>query len=246
MKEEEIIEEYLVLSKQIKNCADNLVGLGIKKSLTPENNLGKERDKFLEKIKELDNKILTIIGQMYKGVLITDDLSIREDGLIYEYRRQYKPICRTVLKSIVDNLNEVELRVGKPNADLIKELHRLHNLAEELHEKLGKIENAHIQFEEPITLVSVREYDRNNIILVNISGINVSYNGKVLEDVNQEKLYDYGCGIIIEKKFKNEIEEVSKKMLNEIKDLNKGVTEIINTVEGKGAKYLIASTFKAA
>ena len=241
-------EKYLELSKKIKEFADELSKLDMEKECEKDDesdNTIKDKSRDItDKFECIEEKILTIIGQMYKGVLVDQELSVRSDGKIYEYRCRYKPNCTRVLGKIKDNIQEVEGKVGKKNAELIQYLIDGYCYFEKL-----KTDNDNIYIKdelaiEPLVFTILCSYDDGRVLLETINKIMVDRSGIHFGNDKDNDVSIYSYEHIIETKYKDKLKEMAKKVLDSYIDIEKQMDEKLKQIEEKGAKYLIASTLE--
>jgi len=97
------------------------------KSKIEQLNLASKEQKERELSDSRENLMLKAIGQMYNGVLIPNELTIR-NGRLYPYRRRYNMSASSVKEVILKDIHEVSTKISKDNLDVLEFL-------------LGKIED---------------------------------------------------------------------------------------------------------
>jgi hypothetical protein len=119
-------DDFFDISNKIKRILsvgiNNLKDSGLNTERTDVDD--EELDSFLKDLcsqgERIGEKFVKGLGQMYKGVLIKDEISIREDGRVYRYRCRRSGINREELcKMLLQNKDEVVLNVGQERADII-------------------------------------------------------------------------------------------------------------------------------
>jgi len=111
------------ISNQLKKIMDK--GIENLNSLKQEDNDDIDDKELSQYLKELDkqseriaNKFVKGLGQMYKGVLIKDELSIREDGGVYRYRHQRKMDYDRVAEMLLRYKDDVISNMGVERAGI--------------------------------------------------------------------------------------------------------------------------------
>lgn len=242
MKNEDI-EKYLELSKKIKEISDEIRILDNEEDVDLDTQGVKIRDKFGEvKIiqREMEEKILKIIGQMYEGVLIKDALSIRK-GKIYKYRYQYKPSCSNIIEEIERRYTEVEEKIGKDKSEILTFLIKINKLLKNLEQNNNEISIRKELEIEPIFLTDFG-YRNNSIEVKEVAKICIDREGNHFFNSKGEEAGVYKKEFIIEKKYLREMEEMKKSILEAYSQIKKDLEKYNEQIDEKGAKYLIAST----
>ena len=80
-------------------------------------NLSSKEQKETDLKDKKDILIGKAIGQMYNGILINNELTIR-NGKLYSYRRRYHLNANRVKEKILKNIHEVSEKISKENLGL--------------------------------------------------------------------------------------------------------------------------------
>ena len=240
MTNKEDAERYLKLSKKIEECYEEIKTL--------ENNK-EDEDNIKIKIKEINSKeedikdtILKIIGQMYEGVLIQDELTIRK-GEFYKFKCRYELGFESIIRNIEIYQEHIRYKIGEKNLELVKfiieEWKKLEDYQQEIRNK-EIIEKLEI---EPITISKIKSYMRKEIGLDIIKKIIIDKKGMCLNNMNDNEIRNYNDISIksIRFKFKDEIEKMEKVVLENHIKLEFQLDKFIKELKEKGGKYLIAS-----
>ena len=87
---------------------------------TVTNEIQEKRDKLNKLKKEKENSILTMLGQMYNGVIIPERLTVRR-GEFYRYRCQWALSLNEVKNVLLKNLHEVTEKItNSKNLDILE------------------------------------------------------------------------------------------------------------------------------
>lgn len=198
----------------------------------------KRRD-IRDKLEEFNSCVLKIVGQMYKGVLIKEEVSIREDG-IYPYRMKYKMSAERLLDFLLKYKGEVE---NKLNMDVVNFILEKYPLVKEAR---GKNFIQFFALSEPQKLVLGDERYRSYYMETAMLKAIFYRNGELeFNDLNEREINVHTKELyFIYNKFKSEIDKMVLKCSEEMDGVISDLQAILDDLKIKGGKYLIASNLK--
>jgi len=191
---------------------------------------------------KLDNLIKDIIGLMYKGVLINNEMSIR-NGKIYRFRARYDLDTPKIIQIIKKHLQEVSEKLSETNLDILEFIISLYD------ENEPRMEHEDFEFD---TLKLINEIDFNDDDNINFKKIK-------FETVNTLRINSYSNFEFYEKKidettkcylennikkmfflkFKVQINELVNKFIKRLEDELKLKETYINEIGNKGKNLLM-------
>ena len=191
---------------------------------------------------KLDNLIKDIIGLMYKGVLINNEMSIR-NGKIYRFRARYDLDTSRIIQIIKKHLQEVSEKLSETNLDILEFIISLYD------ENEPRMEHEDFEFD---TLKLINEIDFNDDDNINFKKIK-------FETVNTLRINSYSNFEFYEKKidettkcylennikkmfflkFKVQINELVNKFIKRLEDELKLKETYINEIGNKGKNLLM-------
>lgn len=242
-------ERYLELSKQIKKNIEDIKKLKVKLNGNTDSTYYKKiqevHQELNKKERKIEDMIISIIGQMYNGVLIDNKLTIRR-GKAYAYRCQYSISCNNLLEQLNTNAKEVQSKLGKKKSELVAFLMISFRELKNRKDDRDKIDIKEELKIEPITFFMDSNGYGNDIggnckiinkIIIHKDGMDV-----IEENGRETNLYGYTN--VLESKYGEKIKEMTKKVFEDYIEYNKKLDKMIKDLEEKGGKFLIASTFQ--
>lgn len=233
MKIEEIHGDYSEEERENENDNKGIIKLN--------------HEKQIELYEQKEELIKKIIGQMYRGVLIDDEISIRKDGEIFPYKRQSNNWLKTpqIKKKIISHIHEVSEKISANNMDILE---FVLDLVEEKEDdgtlatieipdyyfcdidtdRNDKIEKIHFE------LINAIKIDWNGEINFNYNEGGNRYNNSVSS--RQEKLLIKKYSTLIEDTLKDYIAEQKKKI--------EKLENEIEKIKEKGRDLLTIATLK--
>ncbi len=212
----------------------------------------KKRGEISKIDNDKENLILKIIGQMYNGVLVKDNLSFR-NGEIFNFRCQNKPSVQKVKEILLSNIHEVGEKISPQNLDVIEVLlDKIYLNQNSSKDRWGNRDEKQrmkiINFPSEIRILEKNkdDYEEKNVYkdmftIYKINGVRIMDDGDVefFKDVVNEETRETEkeevelenstfAGLYL--KFEKEINENAKEFINdlnrEIKEADKEMEEI--------------------
>lgn len=208
---------------------EELYHLGIK--------IGEIRMKILE-FEETSKKAM---GQLYRrgnGILLKNELSVR-NGNIYYFRRSYCPPLNRLLEKIFENIEEINKKISPEGIQLLYDIKKLFEDIKSIDYQSKEV----INLDEPLVIFNL-EYRRSNEYgqVEEASSIEIDEKGiKILNDRGYDTLEERRYTLLIYNKFKKEIDEAFERYKCKINSCLDNVNKINETLQRKGGKYLIAA-----
>ena len=237
---EKIKEDLEIFEEQDNNKEDNENNL-----ITP--NLKEKIQELLTKENKLFQKknelIIEAIGQMYKGVLIENELSVNK-GKIYHYKHHstYGISTKVVKEKIQRNLHEVVEKISKKNKNNVDILEFLLNLVEE--NEFNTYQRIEFKLPQTYVFISLKsegiEWDK--VIKINIK-INANDISVEFEKGNERSVYitEYQEHLLL-LKFEKELTELLYDFKTNLINKNETLEAEIEQIKEKASHLLILST----
>jgi hypothetical protein len=245
-------EEKLILSKQINEELKPIVKERElqKKSerVEIEETISTTINDLREKIRKLkDDKektIKAILGQMYKGVIIPQELTIRK-GKFYRYRCQYELDLTSIKQSLMRFLSDVTEKLTERNLDIMEFV--LDKVEERSHYYRNNEDKQSRDYDfEELFVVEFNDEDikEKEFSIYRINGVNLNDEGDLkfyyktgnqkefvnLQEENYNQLYQ---------KFREEIDKLGKEFVEELQSKIDTREEELKIIKEKGSNQLM-------
>lgn len=201
--------------------------------------INRHKEKRIEIIKK-------VLGCLYNGVLIENELSFRQEG-IYLYKHKYLLGLSRIVEIIERHINQVKDKLDEEKFGVLQFLIK-EALKYPEHEHMNETMNETIEilFNDEIELIDIDEnYDNEkSVILKKVGKIKINRNGQITFEYDDDNNWRT---INLKGKLKNilideKIGEIEKAISGRMEKLNKYFDEIktnIDNIKTKCAKYLI-------
>lgn len=216
---------------------------------TVTNEITERLDKIYSIKKDKEKKILVMLGQMYNGVIIPQELSCRR-GEFYRYRCQYALSLESVKQELLKNLHEVTKKITvSKNLDIMeyvldkwdKEKDRTSLSSSNVNSIHG---NKNFRFDELVVIENTNQNTSFDILHTN--GVCVFDNGNVEffhqlgTDRNNQSFQTENFNALY-KKFKDEINKLAEDFIKELDDEIKARTDDLEDIKLKGSHLLMSA-----
>lgn len=244
----EKIKDDLITLKDIHNTTDESKEeeekIIIKSNKELKQNLVYEKEALIGKI----------IGQMYKGVLVDGEISIRKDGEIFPYKRQSNSYfhIQEIKTKILSHIHEVKEKISETNLDILEFVLSYVDEKERESSDIAttiKLPNFYYFCDmdtdyDDDTLEKI-EFEKVNIIEVKANGEVYFYWQRSEENsrYNSTSLSEKQRQLLI-KKYRKQIEETLKDLIdNQNKDISR-LKDEVSKIKDKGSNLLVMATLK--
>jgi len=210
-----------------------------------QSELSNKVEKYKNLLKEQEDKIRTIVCQMYNGVLVPEQLTIRR-GEAYAYRCQYNMQLSSIKQVILKNIQAVSEKLTDRNLDILEFVLNAYDENKEHKEE----HRAHF-FNKKINLIE--ESYSNELNIKSIEGVQVNSEGSVTfvkndkddnddedEEYSEIRLTTYHYNKMFDK-FNVEIKELTQKFIDEIDAKIKTEEDKIKEIKEKGSHLLMVA-----
>jgi hypothetical protein len=198
----------------------------------------------IEKVQSLQDErgriIRTILGNIYKGSLIENELSMRH-GDIYEYRRQYPIHLDEAKEMILKHIHEVSQKLSKENLDILEFV--LNNIEEEKGEVvIGSFDISPVMnFIEKNDRTSQYEIKKVNKVIITKNIWRVEITAKFVNGETDLYIFDNSDlpFKIIAYRYKNSIKEIIDNIDKSIDSRISAINIQIEELKDKGKNLLM-------
>jgi len=273
-KKESKEHDFFDICNQIKLIMD----AGLKSLKDSELNGGgkdetddKELDIYLkdlnDRVERINDKFIRGLGQMYKGVLVQGELSVRENGGVYAYRCQYKMNSEQVARLLIAHKEKVIGNMGDEKSKIIFEIiDKLYHKEEHKEGNEGNIDVLDVLIgvlnidtsiatgEQQIKPFHVFDFERRSYAddtYVNKGDMRyinkMSYNrGRIVfSDENGSSIGNSIIHRLCLDKYQDVITEIRNKIINELQSKKDKLQKAEDIVDNLLGKYLIAAELSA-
>lgn len=251
----EQIEQFKKLAEQIKSCAlqEERKDIDIQDISNLEDEVVVMKEKFSNVYEDISKLFFKILGQMYNGVLIDEEITIRK-GNIFKYKCQSSPNAFTLKQELTANLPQVERKLGREKFALFSLLLNRLKVDNNGYGYRNGVSCPNkeiiIKFSEPIISIEKNSYN-TEFDMKEMVGIRINQEGITL--LKQERK-DYERYDDIETDFKPQIYSVYRnQIVSALKEVQAFLTEeydklevgkAINEMKTLGGDYLIVANLK--
>jgi hypothetical protein len=211
----------------------------------------KEKNKQIYDLEKKKNEMVEkIIGQMYKGVLIPESVTIRNSEC-YRYRKRNWTLSAVeILKQIKKNLHEVASKLTDKNLEIIEYLFEKYNLENEQqndYRHRRKDKDKINSFDKLRLLDFGHSWNRGDTIeMIEVNSVEISNEGNIkfgIRDKGEERFDEESLSNRLHKmlcfKFNTQLKEMSKEFISELDTEINTLKTDLEEIKQKGSNLLM-------
>jgi len=242
-KSEEIAKQIIPLSP--KNKEDENIRL----SESVGRKIKDLRNSISESVGTKTDKIISIIGQMYNGVLVKEKITLRK-GKIFRYRShsEYSMGLTEFKKLVLKNLHEVSEKLTERNLEILE------YVLDKVDNEDEKKDFKELRFDE-IQLLDIDEdwRKRQTLEVVKVNGVRVNNEGDIYFIKGKPPLIDDISEVVLSirlfnmlyYKFQNQIELMCKEYIEKLEAKEKEILDEIEKIKKKGSALLMVAEIQS-
>lgn len=253
--------DFFDICNQIKSVMDaglkNLKDSGLNNSSETDD---EELDNYLKDLNKrserVSDKFVKGLGQMYKGVLVRGELSVRENGGVYAYRCQYRMDCEQVSKMLLAHKDNVIQNMGDEKSKIIFEvIDKLYPRDEKGYIKHSlNIDTSIASGEEQIKPFNIFDFEKksysddtyvNQGNMLRVSKMTFNRGRITFETDGGSSVGNRIIHKLCLAKHQDVIAEIRNRIVNELQSRKNELQEAEDVVDNLLGKYLIAAELSA-